>query len=160
MSTLHELSGRAVGRYNAAVSEAYATTPDGRLAERLAVGEVALIVAILEAVVAGCDALNPGWRDWLVGVLPWTPSPAELRRRSLAREVRGRAGHALSPESAPDRHRRRARQDRACLIWEARSHVPPDACVSFDVLADSILGMARDAGEPEVAAALQEMARP
>lgn len=98
--------------------------------------EIALILAILQAVVAGCDLLNPGWRDWLRRLLPWSRRP-----RIDARRIKLRARRVLDHSDQRLVGRVEARRDRAALIEIVRRVAfsnGSQVLVSPEILAEAI----------------------
>lgn len=109
------------------------------------------VLAILSAIVAACDQLNPGWRDQALGLIgrllpPWGRSAREARRvEAQGKQIRERARRALDPENAGLLNRSQARRDRAILVNATRSRVQslrddsPASLPPENVVADAIL---------------------
>lgn len=90
------------------------------------------VVAILSAIIAACDELNPGWRDQLLGLLdrilpPWgaraRANKVARRQARFAADLRERARLALDPDSAGRFGRDRARRDQLIVANATRNRV-------------------------------------
>lgn len=82
--------------------------------ERITAGQVALIIA---AIIKGCDEYNPGWREWVVGMIRglfsnWFASEAQ--------KTRLRAERARHPKRVGFLNRGQARRDRAMVVGHVR----------------------------------------
>lgn len=157
--TYAESFGRSViDRHNSRLAAAayYGTAPHN--AQPMTGAEVALIIAILKAVIAGCDEFNPGWRQQLLNAIkrilpPWN---------SQIDRVRLRAQRALDPDRVGWLNQSQARADRELVLRQARIETTYHAGASHSAtyLTDAILEQASVAPDAEIVGMVEELSRP
>lgn len=133
-----------VARYNRRASwyNASGLSGDAKAEPLDAVGSAAVVLAILRAIVAGCDLLNPGWR-------PFGPPPEERLRR--------RAAAAYDPSSAGFFGRSQARRDRRAIAYHVLRH-GHKASVHVETMTDAIIDAVLHADDATIERSVKELA--